>query len=260
LNIQPRTLPVEEVAAPTDASSSSIFGGAKPVNTQAREREIEEKQKQREQEISEQQQRLSVSESQDGIAEQNHQLPPQQQRHQQRSHRTSTNSNDDHTRSSNHDQEFQVVGGKQNRQNKHDSNNNSRNSGRSSQNNSFTSPQQHQQRYHDQQPHHRQQPSKNLKLKSNKYDLIINYLFFKKETQSHQVKIHGKRNHQLNCSQISKAKEVKNQIQQDIPVEHQDLAAVIAAQIEAIDVHKIRAIADLIITALVIEEITKISK
>lgn len=41
LQLQPRTLPVEEVAA--TQTSSSIFGSAKPVNTAAREREIEEK-------------------------------------------------------------------------------------------------------------------------------------------------------------------------------------------------------------------------
>ena len=52
LNLQRRTLPVEETAAPTKPavtatknapSSSSIFGGAKPVDTAARERQIEER-------------------------------------------------------------------------------------------------------------------------------------------------------------------------------------------------------------------------
>lgn len=54
LNLQPRTKPLEEVAAPqppagvdnppvTGSTSASIFGGAKPVDTAAREREIEER-------------------------------------------------------------------------------------------------------------------------------------------------------------------------------------------------------------------------
>lgn len=43
LHLAPRTLPVEEVKAETAGSSTSIFGSAKPVNTAAREREIEEK-------------------------------------------------------------------------------------------------------------------------------------------------------------------------------------------------------------------------
>lgn len=41
LQLAPRTLPVEESNAPV--ASSSIFGSAKPVNTAAREREIEER-------------------------------------------------------------------------------------------------------------------------------------------------------------------------------------------------------------------------
>ncbi len=44
LNLIPRTLPVDEnTAVNVAAASSSIFGGAKPVNTAAREREIEER-------------------------------------------------------------------------------------------------------------------------------------------------------------------------------------------------------------------------
>lgn len=44
LNLQPRTKPVEKV--PSEASrQSSIFGSAKPVDTAAKEREIEEKMK-----------------------------------------------------------------------------------------------------------------------------------------------------------------------------------------------------------------------
>lgn len=39
--IKPRTIPVEESSAV--ATQSAIFGGAKPVNTAVREREIEEK-------------------------------------------------------------------------------------------------------------------------------------------------------------------------------------------------------------------------
>ncbi|XP_067014555.1 eukaryotic translation initiation factor 4B [Anabrus simplex] len=48
LNLQPRTKPIEEVAAPPPVpppskAPASIFGGAKPVDTSAREREIEER-------------------------------------------------------------------------------------------------------------------------------------------------------------------------------------------------------------------------
>lgn len=43
LKLTARTLPVEEVGKP--ATSASIFGSAKPVNTAAREREIEERMK-----------------------------------------------------------------------------------------------------------------------------------------------------------------------------------------------------------------------
>ena len=43
LNLAPRTLPVEESKIDSGEKSSSIFGSAKPVNTAAREREIEEK-------------------------------------------------------------------------------------------------------------------------------------------------------------------------------------------------------------------------
>ena len=46
LQLKPRTKPVEEPqAAPTQAApkATSIFGGAKPVDTAAREREIEER-------------------------------------------------------------------------------------------------------------------------------------------------------------------------------------------------------------------------
>lgn len=68
LQLQPRTLPVEEKTAPK-ASGSSIFGSAKPVNTAAREREIEE--------------RLKVDTK-----------PDSQDERQPRTHRTSTASED----------------------------------------------------------------------------------------------------------------------------------------------------------------------
>ena len=47
MNLKPRTKPVEE-APPTEKpaerkTSASIFGGAKPVDTAAKEREIEER-------------------------------------------------------------------------------------------------------------------------------------------------------------------------------------------------------------------------
>lgn len=44
LQLAPRTKPIEPVPPPADAvTASSIFGGAKPVDTAAREREIEER-------------------------------------------------------------------------------------------------------------------------------------------------------------------------------------------------------------------------
>lgn len=53
LNLQPRTKPIEEIVvkedsadeapAPSSATAASIFGGARPVDTAAREREIEER-------------------------------------------------------------------------------------------------------------------------------------------------------------------------------------------------------------------------
>lgn len=53
LNLQPRTKPAEDVVvsenpaapapAPSVSTTASIFGGAKPVDTAAREREIEER-------------------------------------------------------------------------------------------------------------------------------------------------------------------------------------------------------------------------
>lgn len=51
LNLVPRTKPIEasaseapaETAAPTPVSGASIFGAAKPVDTSARERQIEER-------------------------------------------------------------------------------------------------------------------------------------------------------------------------------------------------------------------------
>ncbi|XP_060077295.1 eukaryotic translation initiation factor 4B-like isoform X3 [Ylistrum balloti] len=56
LNLQPRTKPVEEVAkpqvkaVPAESRSASIFGSAKPVDTAAKEREIEERLKKKEEE------------------------------------------------------------------------------------------------------------------------------------------------------------------------------------------------------------------
>ncbi|XP_037077873.1 TATA-binding protein-associated factor 2N-like isoform X2 [Pollicipes pollicipes] len=41
LNLKPRSVPAEEIGKP--AASSSIFGGARPVDTTAREREVEER-------------------------------------------------------------------------------------------------------------------------------------------------------------------------------------------------------------------------
>ena len=43
LNLIPRTLPVVEDSSAVAAANASIFGSAKPVDTSAREREIEEK-------------------------------------------------------------------------------------------------------------------------------------------------------------------------------------------------------------------------
>lgn len=51
LNLQKRSKPIEEAGKPSERSSS-IFGNAKPVDTAAREREIEERLlRQREMEI-----------------------------------------------------------------------------------------------------------------------------------------------------------------------------------------------------------------
>lgn len=41
--LQPRTLPPKELEGDAMATASGIFGSAKPVNTAAKEREIEEK-------------------------------------------------------------------------------------------------------------------------------------------------------------------------------------------------------------------------
>ena len=57
--LAPRTIPVEETGA--NAAQSSIFGGAKPVNTAAREREIEERLKEKEK--AAEKERLSTSEN-----------------------------------------------------------------------------------------------------------------------------------------------------------------------------------------------------
>lgn len=61
LQLAPRTLPVEEVNAPV--GGSSIFGSAKPVNTAAREREIEERLKE---ERAKQQDAKAETDSQQG--------------------------------------------------------------------------------------------------------------------------------------------------------------------------------------------------
>lgn len=61
LQLAPRTLPVEEANAPV--GGSSIFGSAKPVNTAAREREIEERLKE---ERAKQQEAKAEADSQQG--------------------------------------------------------------------------------------------------------------------------------------------------------------------------------------------------
>ena len=43
LKLAPRTKPIEKAATTQPQSQSSIFGGAKPVDTAAREREIEDR-------------------------------------------------------------------------------------------------------------------------------------------------------------------------------------------------------------------------
>ena len=63
LQLQPRTKPREEAGQTASPKAASIFGGAKPVNTAAREREIEERlakqrEMEREQEEKENRQRL----------------------------------------------------------------------------------------------------------------------------------------------------------------------------------------------------------
>jgi hypothetical protein len=43
LKLQPRSKPLEEAGQVTAGAAASIFGGARPVDTSAREREIEER-------------------------------------------------------------------------------------------------------------------------------------------------------------------------------------------------------------------------
>ena len=43
LNLQPRSKPLEEAGQVVASANPSIFGGAKPVDTATREREIEER-------------------------------------------------------------------------------------------------------------------------------------------------------------------------------------------------------------------------
>ena len=165
LNLAPRTLPVEDASSTINANNSSIFGSAKPVNTAAREREIEERlKKEREAAAlaaaaaaaaasasSEENKTSSAHETSHHGSEHDTSHGEQNRSHGEhnRSHKTSVASDDQHR--SNSDHEFQTVGGKQHRQHKqqqqHPQQQQHRNdgprqnrSGGVSQSSSFTSP------------------------------------------------------------------------------------------------------------------------
>lgn len=140
--LAPRTVPVEEAGA--NVVQSSIFGGAKPVNTAAREREIEERLKEKEKERAEKE-RLSTSESNPPGTE-NAEEEAQQTTTSgtERSHKVSTTSVDSQG------QEYRSPPQQQNRDQynktrQYNNNNNNRNRGGLQQSGSFTSPPHHQQ-------------------------------------------------------------------------------------------------------------------
>lgn len=168
VTINPRTIPVEQASDSSQVAASSIFGAAKPVNTAAREREIEERLKEQKQRAeaaqqAERQKRTStgVSESESRpdtvVADEeqtnsslNHEQPQsstdKQVRHpseshsqnsnqQRRIHKSSTTSDDSHHQR--HDQEFQTVGGRRQNTNKTSDH---RSNQRGSANTSYTSP------------------------------------------------------------------------------------------------------------------------
>ena len=62
INIAPRSIPVEESAPAQVSSASAIFGAAKPVNTAAKEKEIEERLK-KERELNAEKKSTSTTES-----------------------------------------------------------------------------------------------------------------------------------------------------------------------------------------------------
>jgi translation initiation factor 4B len=164
ITIAPRSVPIED--ASSAAVQSSIFGGAKPVNTAAKEREIEERLKiKAEKEAADRAvtaAAAAANESENNEKEpedsstvntelddnnknidQHYKQQQQQHHHQsshhyQRSHKTSVTSDDSNrhqsSRSSQHDHEFQTVGGRRNH------NKNHQNQNRLPQSSSFTSP------------------------------------------------------------------------------------------------------------------------
>lgn len=172
--LQPRTIPVESDAGPVP-HATNIFGAAKPVNTAAKEREIEERlAREREALAAEKERERLAKEQQDQEQQQQHegekqqkqqtegenqndshdnvteaaasvQHPPAHRERQERVHRASHTSDDSRHHKSN-ENEFQTVGAK--RHNKNDTNNNSIRGGpgsssggqRLAQSSSFTSP------------------------------------------------------------------------------------------------------------------------
>lgn len=130
LNLAPRTLPVEDASSSINANSSSIFGSAKPVNTAAREREIEERlKKEREAAALAAAAAAAAANSEENKTSSAHETSHHGSEHDtshgehnrshgehNRSHKTSVASDDQHR--SNSDHEFQTVGGKQHRQHK----------------------------------------------------------------------------------------------------------------------------------------------
>jgi translation initiation factor 4B len=125
LNLAPRTIPVEESGQV--ASASSIFGSAKPVNTAAKEKEIEERLKKERDTNNTEKKTTSTSESTHSDQLDKSHDGNVSESHSQRSHKTSFTSNDGrdpamspHQHGSPSDQEFQTVGGNRQRRDNRD--------------------------------------------------------------------------------------------------------------------------------------------
>ena len=169
LTLLPRSAKVEEPAEnQLGDSAKSIFGNAKPVNTAAREREIEERLKEKEKQAA------AAAATNATLSQEESTEPVQDDAETRtRSHKTSFTSDDaqaPHHRP--HDQEHHKQKQHFHQHGKHDNNNNSNNNrNHMSQSNSFTSPpsssNQQQQRQHHQynRDHHYQQQQQNFESK-----------------------------------------------------------------------------------------------